>query len=256
MKSILEQAFYNLQNVSLWAWITMFVYIVSITAIYFFGLPFKKREKTNKFVTKTVSHGITNKTEKANVYNILYTEANAITLLGIMGILYIFVCLLVDKNIASIPIMFALSTGYSDMLDGLACKRHECHSKIGATLDPLRDRLAVIFLIFSLIHFIGITKYWYIPMFFVLVSELNIANIAIKARRNGKMLNSHGVGQQRQVFHLIMAEIILTSFFLLRLNTEEINITVFISSSIMAVASFFAWANYRSQYFNSYSTDK
>ncbi len=238
------QALRNSEDISIYTRIFLFIYLLSFMIVYKFGLPFKQTDK-RKFTTKKVSHGFNRKLEKAKVYTTLYTEANAITILGILGLTAMIFMIYKDIATNALPFLFAVSVAYSDLLDGDACKKWDCHSKAGEILDPLRDRLAAIVIFFAIFHNVGIHYYWALPAFGIILLEINTATISLSSRKKGRVLSSHGMGQIRQVVHLVCSEIILANLYLFEnasIRNQEIVLQLCLT--VMAMFSFFALKHY------------
>ena len=228
--------------------IVIVIYPLAMFTIYIMGLPFKKIDRRS-YTEKNVSHGIISTLRKVHVYDTYYTEANAITLIGVIGLIIILYLITTDTWTTTIPFLFLSAAVVSDLLDGKACKRHDCHSKIGAWLDPIRDRLTLVVIITSIVMTIGYDNLlWLIPVVYIAFFEIHIACIARNALRQKRVLNSHGAGEKRQVAHLIMIEILLVSYYMLPLGREIHEFITVLSLLIMAFASAYAFMHYKRLY--------
>jgi phosphatidylglycerophosphate synthase len=209
--------------------------------IHHLGLPFKKETK-RQYTTKKVSHGFSSELETAKVFNAFYTEANAITVLGIFGLIAMMIMIFTDTATNSLPILFAIAVMYTDLLDGLACKEWNCHSKIGEILDPIRDRLAVIVIFVAITYNVGIHYYWTIPAFVIFIFEIIIAKTSLSSRKRGKVLSSHGIGQIRQAVHLFCAELILIDIYITPEETTALTLQFLLT--VCGIASYLAMRHY------------
>lgn len=245
MKNIISQAWCSILAVPTNMWMMILVYTLSMIVVYVFGLPFKKTDR-RQYVEKNVSHGIVSTLTRVRVYNALYTEANAITLLGAIGLVVMLLMVLTNIHTATLPFIFLSAAVLSDLLDGKACKRHDCHSTIGALLDPLRDRLAILVIITSIVKTVGLGM-WLIPAMFILVFELGVAHVAAHSHKRGVVLNSHGPGEKRQVVHLIATWTLLVFFYLLTPPYALSSVTT-LATIVMASASLYAMFHYRKLY--------
>lgn len=229
-----------------YVWTTILGYTLSMIAVYIFGLPFKRTNRS-KYTQKDVSHGIASTLENVHVYDALYTEANVITFLGVIGLVAMVLMIVTDIHTATLPFLFLSTAVLSDFLDGKACKRHDCHSTIGTLLDPLRDRLAIIVMVTSIVKTVGL-GIWLIPAMFILVFELGVAHIATQAHEQGLVLNSHGPGEKRQVVHLIASWTLLIFFYLTTSSSTILSGTTTLATIVMAGASLYAMLHYKRLY--------
>jgi phosphatidylglycerophosphate synthase len=251
MEYIIQQALSSIGAIPVGIWIVLLLYSMSMFYVYLFGLPFKQIDRRT-YTEKDVSHGIVSTLQRVRVYNAWYTEANAITALGALGLIGMIYMSITETGVAAIPILFIIAAVHSDMLDGKACARWNCHSHIGAIIDPLRDRLAAIAVVITLTASLGTSIYWVVPIMVVILFELGVGAIAASARKFGKTLNSHGAGEQRQVAHLLAIETVLISVYWLKLSAQPLNITVAVATSIMALASIIAFVNYKRLHHENY----
>jgi phosphatidylglycerophosphate synthase len=246
MESIFNESLRSLADIRPGVWLLVLAYALLMCAVYIFGIPFKRRNAV--IDEKNVSHGIVSTLERVKVYDMWWTEANVITGLGAVGLLFMIYQSATNVATATIPVLFLVAAVLSDLLDGEACKRHECHSHIGAILDPLRDRLAGIAVIFALGFGLGLTPTWIMPLLFVVFFEVKIGQVALAARREGKTLNSHGAGEKRQIVHLIAVETILTSVYVVTPPIPAMQLVACVGLCTMSIASFIAYMNYRDIY--------
>jgi len=243
MENVINEAILSLHAIPVGIWVATMLYGLTMFCVYYFGLPFKNMDRRS-YIEKEVSHGIVSTMQKARVYDAWYTEANVITMLGVIGLVGMIWMTISYTYTEVTPVLFILAAVYSDLLDGKACARWNCHSHIGAIIDPLRDRLAAIAIVIVLIISLGFSIFWVLPISIVVLFELGVGSIAAKAHAIGKTLNSHGAGEQRQVVHLLMIEVLLITVYLLNSTTHTLIITAF-ATSIMACASMLAFVNYK-----------
>jgi len=234
---------HELATTPLHAWVLLTLYILMQFWVYWRGLGTDMR-KASRVRTKSVSHGITYETHEVSVYSSWYTEANAITGLGILGMLAIVLMALCDVEVVLIPIVFLLAQFVSDGLDGLAAKRWGCHSDIGAFLDTFRDRMALIAMGVCLFTHGSLTA-WVLPgILVVVIAELySIVHSTLIAMR-GLQLNSHGVGQIRQLVHIAMFGVTLNAMYLSTYHSETIATITSLAASGAASASLVAAIHY------------
>lgn len=248
MRTIYTQVVQHVQTVPLFVWGTLMLYGGVIWAIDRFGLPFKKHTTGGICQEKYVSHGIARTQERVPVYDLWYTEANAITVLGILGLIVSFGLVYHAIYEAAIPALFLIAAAYSDLMDGKTCLRWDCHSDIGALLDPIRDRLGIVLLFVCIVKEVGVHPFWIIPCMFLIAFEIGIAQIALVARERGVCLNSHGPGKQRQIVHIVMIAVMFISMYLLDLSGSAHVRTTMICTTIMSVASMLAFLHYKKRY--------
>lgn len=213
-------------------WLLFFLYTISIFVIYWFGFPDFMKTKSN-FLEKEISHGISkNDIALVKEYNKYITEANLITVLGIVGLLFAMALSITNEHTITIPFFFLTAVVISDWLDGLACVRHDCHSKIGAILDPMRDRLAIILLVVVLFNNVNIAPVW------ILVLALATAEIStvITVLSDIRKQYVHSLGKIRQAIHLVATFLILCVAYLPNLDRYIIPVAA-ISILIMTLAS-------------------
>jgi len=247
MENITLQAWCSMLTIPWYVWVTVLgMYPLSMIAIFVFGLPFKRADRRH-YTEKEVSHGIVSTLTKVRVYDAFYTEANAITLLGAIGLVAIFVMILTNVYTAIISFLFLSAAVLSDLLDGKASKRHDCHSTIGALLDPIRDRLAIIVIVTSIVKTVGLGV-WLIPALFVLVFEFGVAHVAAQSHKKGFVLNSHGPGEKRQVVHLITVCTLFIFFYTFVLPQHVLSDITTLAMIAMAGASLYAMLHYRKLY--------
>ncbi len=186
-------------------WLLFFLYTISLFAIYWFGLPAFLKTKSD-FEKKEISHGIkSSDTTLVKEYDKYITEANLITVLGIVGLLFAMVLSFNDKHTITIPFFFFSAVVISDWLDGLACTRHDCHSKIGAFLDPMRDRLAIILLAVVLFNNVNIAPVWILVLILAIIEISAIITVLSDIKKQ----YVHSSGKIRQAIHLIATFFIL-----------------------------------------------
>jgi len=192
-------------------WFLFFTYTATIVVIYWFGLPSFIKNKA-KFIEKPVSHGIiTDNPIVVREYDSYLTEANIITILGILGLLFATILAILNQYTITIPFFFITAVVISDWLDGLACIRHDCHSKIGEIIDPTRDRLAIILLITVLLLNNSSIHIWIMIIALAVIETLS----AIIVMLNKSKQFVHSPGKIRQAFHLISIFSILGSIYFL-----------------------------------------
>lgn len=214
-------------------WLLFFLYTISIFIIYWFGLPSFLKTKSS-FLEKEISHGITNNdTIRVKEYDKYLTEANLITVLGTLGLLFAIVLALIDKHTIIIPFLFFIAVVISDWLDGLACIKHDCHSKIGSILDPMRDRLAIILLTIVLLLNVNITSVWILISILVTIEILTVITVLSDKKKQ----YVHRSGKIRQAIHLLAVFSILCTIYLPYLDGYVIQMTN-MSIVLMVLASF------------------
>ncbi len=217
-------------------WTLFFLYTISMFIIYWFGLPSHFKKLNLPHHVYYVGHGILkDKISRVKVYYAIYTEANAITLLGMLGLLVTLVLIISESYTSLIPFLFFASVIISDWLDGEACLRHDCHSKIGAIIDPIRDRFAILVLIFGLFKNNELTLVVGLMVLTVLILEFLIAWPTIKSWFNTEKVKVYRTGKIRQGVHLAA---ILTIFFSIYFNVDLTGLIIF-ALSAMSLASLF-----------------
>ena len=201
ISNTLEQDYY--------LWLLFFLYTISLFVIYWFGFPSFLKTKSN-FTEKEISHGIA-KSDVTLVkeYDKYITEANLITILGIVGLLFTIVLAFNNKHTITIPFFFLVAVVISDWLDGLTCKRHDCHSKIGAILDPFRDRMAIILLAAVLFNNANIVSVWILISILVTIEILTVITVLSDKKKQ----YVHSSGKIRQAIHLIATFVILCTVY-------------------------------------------
>lgn len=214
----------------------LFLYTISMPLVYWFGLPLRKQ--SNVFSEQKVSHSIIGKGyEKVKVFDQFYTEANIITLIGLIGLFLIVI--LVYKGIQTeiIPFLFCSAVILSDWLDGKACTRHNCHSKLGAILDPMRDRFAIFVLIFTLLYSTNLDSTIILLLTIMLLVEIGIISDSFKHWSAHKEVFTHHTGKMRQAVHLVGIFSVFSFTFLF--SFIPIEIVVRIALFLMTIASVF-----------------
>ncbi len=215
-------------------WFLFFTYTAIMIVIYWFGLPKFIKNKAS-YIEKPISHGIvTDNPIMFREYDSYLTEANIITILGILGLVFATILAILNQYTITIPFFFITAVVISDWLDGLACIRHDCHSKIGAKLDPMRDRLAIILLVTVLLINESPYQVW---LMVIALGIIEISSAIIVILNKSKQF-VHSSGKIRQAFHLISILSILGSiYFLKTLSYDLSTIIVTISVAIMLTAS-------------------
>jgi len=227
-------------------WVALCAYTVLILVVYWFGIPQGQFDPRDMVGRKEVGHGLSIQTHTVNVYRSWWTEANAITGLGMVGMVVVIAMTLSEapEYRALIPILFVVAQVVSDGFDGLACKRWDCHSEIGAFLDAARDRMALIAVAICLVYDGNVT-WWVVPgLLTVVLSEGYIVVRGAAMLNEGRQLNSHGIGQMRQLIHLGAITGTLTLMYLSTLPPDIMEIVIELASATMGTASFIAAVHY------------
>ncbi len=242
---MLDLVLVKLLTVPTLAWVATLAYVLLQLAIWWWGLP--GTSHPTHTTRKDVSHGLRTSMERVNVYRAWYTEANVITALGLAGVAVI-VYLIITRNYGPlVPVLFMVAFGESDLLDGAAAKRHDCHTQIGEIIDPVRDRLALPVIGLAILCEIGLGA-WLIPAVALVAFEGDVLLSGRHATQAHTTLNAHGIGKARQAIHLAMIALLLVMYYIatdLTQGSEEI-LTVS-ALAMMAFASLLATIHYRRQ---------
>lgn len=87
-----------------------------------------------------VAHGFSLQKKRVRVYRRLFTRANAWTASGILCVVLYALFYTSDSYTSLIPLLVAY-TVVTDVLDGRSAEKWDAHTRLGAILDPIRDRL-------------------------------------------------------------------------------------------------------------------
>ncbi len=146
---------------------------------------------------------------KEKSYESVVTVPNIITFSGIVAIgFYTYGFLANSRWLLGIMLFLA---GLSDLLDGEVARRLYQKTRIGEFLDPLRDRLlllAVLANIFYITDFRLLILWGSFIVGFEVLTALN--NLFLVTPRNRKV---HIVGKLRQAAHLLLAGLVVLSFY-------------------------------------------
>lgn len=241
----------KIATVPFWSWEGWMPHVMAptllILAIYQFDIPFRG-ERTKPITTEYIGHGFSDKLDYSVVYGDKWTAANAITGLGIIGVVDMLYLVVSGTYQILIPFVLLWALGLSDALDGLAAKKHDCHSLWGALMDPARDRLVLAVLLLSIITQVGIGA-WVVPMLFMAKFELEIARLGAETRAlTGTGLSTHGPGKKRQVVHCIIVGVLFLTYFMLPVPEAYVADTTALAMFVMAVASYYAKVHYAHQF--------
>jgi phosphatidylglycerophosphate synthase len=239
-----------IEAVPTYGWILVGSYTLLIMAVYWFGIPNASADKRKAVGRKSVGHGLSLHTTNVTVYRAWWTEANVITGLGIVGMLLIMSITVTDVPMLNplIPLLFVLAQAVSDGLDGLACKRWDCHTDLGAFLDALRDRMAILAAILCIIYD-GSFTWWVAPgALVVMASELWICILGCMTLLRKRQLNSHGIGQARQLVHLGAIAFVITGMYLTTLSPNAVATLTALAALVMAPASAITAVHYHRAY--------
>jgi len=146
---------------------------------------------------------------KEKPYDALITIANIITFLGIIFIGIYVREFLSDSNRWVMFVSLFLA-GLSDLLDGEAARRLKQITRIGEFLDPLRDRLLLIAVLANILYIAEI-KYIFLVGLIVGCEILTaVCNLILLPPQKRKV---HIVGKLRQAAHLLLAGLVVLSFY-------------------------------------------
>lgn len=87
-----------------------------------------------------VSHGFSLRKQRVRVHTRLLTRANAWTASGIACTILYVVLAIAQQYVWLIPALVAFAM-FTDLADGRSAQKWDAHTRVGAWLDPLRDRL-------------------------------------------------------------------------------------------------------------------
>ena len=87
-----------------------------------------------------VAHGFSFEKRPVQLHNKVFTRANAWTSLGIASVVTYAVLLHLGRHLEIIPWLVICTIG-TDAVDGMSAAKWNAHTRLGALLDPLRDRL-------------------------------------------------------------------------------------------------------------------
>lgn len=145
---------------------------------------------------------------KEKSYESVVTVPNIITFSGIIAVgFYTYGFLASSRWLLGIMLFLA---GLSDLLDGEVARRLYQKTRIGEFLDPLRDRLlllAVLANIFYIVDFRLLILWGGLIVGFEILTALN--NLFLAPRS----LKVHLVGKLRQAAHLLLAGLVVLSFY-------------------------------------------
>lgn len=241
MQNVLDHVVINLTQVPSIVWWMLVLYLGLIVAVYLFGIPFKRTGASSTVSRAEVSH-IFGRKQEVVVSNAIYTEANVITTLGIFGQMVMVWIIVTETYTILLSIIFLIANVLVDGLDGMACSRYNCHSKLGEYLDPVNDRFAIIVIILVILLYRN--GYFLIPLVATVVCELVIIQTAREAYRLNIPHSSVGAGQVRQVVHLVTVEIILVTYGVSRINTTVTSWIIFFALLCLVGGSLYASFHY------------
>lgn len=159
------------------------------------------------------------------------TIPNIITVGGIVSIIIYVVAYIKDNVILAATMLLLIIL--SDALDGFLARRLNQASRLGAFLDPLRDRLLFIAILGNLISLKGVKFIINLEMAIIIAAEIGIATTAlIIYAKSGIQIKVHLIGKLRQFGHIIFMGIIISGAY----YKEIINPKIAFQS--MAILSF------------------
>jgi phosphatidylglycerophosphate synthase len=216
---------------------------VLIVGVWWFGLP--GTSPGVALITREVSHGI-GKPELVTVSRKVWTAANVVTGLGLLGMLDAVHLIGTGGNVQMVPIIYVWAWLISDGLDGATAKRHNCHSVVGAIIDPVRDRCGLVGIVLSLVLYAE-PGYWLMPAIGVGIVEFMIGLQGRQAQCMDTVLNTHGMGKVRQGMHILAGVTVLTVLFLIHSSPEVESLIIAVSFCVMLFGSGLALMQYKAQ---------
>ncbi|HWP61732.1 MAG TPA: CDP-alcohol phosphatidyltransferase family protein [Candidatus Paceibacterota bacterium] len=130
------------------------------------------------------------------MHNRIMTRANAWTVSGILCVVAYTFSYLTDTYTKSIPllVMYVIAT---DLVDGQSAAKWDAHTRLGAFLDPFRDRLLIAALLFNILLFPDANR------LFLLLSTTAIlaTEMAIAIGNSIQLVAVHLIGKLRFGIH-------------------------------------------------------
>ena len=163
------------------------------------------------------------------------TWPNLITVLGILGIgVYVWAYL---NNVGPLVFPLIVFVGLTDFFDGVLARRTGQVSRLGAILDPIRDKLALAAILGNIAYLYKVGQVL-IPVALLVLFEIGASTVVL-SRKDPQLPNT--AGKVRGFSHFTAAAIIVFSSYHLRfLGIKGVTIIV----SAMAAFSIAAFVGY------------
>ncbi|MCF8038872.1 MAG: CDP-alcohol phosphatidyltransferase family protein [Desulfohalobiaceae bacterium] len=172
----------------------------------------------------------------------LFNPPNCVTLSG-FGFIFLYVLAAGNQQLG-----FALAclflAGFSDVADGYLAKKTGNITVLGAILDPLRDRVLFLALIWHLILLQGLSLLLCWQFFLILIFEALIVLVNIVWFRIHERIFVHVLGKTRQLVNVLffVALVVGLSLDMMPITTQQIKAMFLIPAgfSLLALMSYAA----------------
>lgn len=155
------------------------------------------------------------------------TIPNIITFLGIITVgFYTYGFLTGSRWLLGIMLFLA---GLSDMLDGIAAWKLQQKTRLGEFLDPFRDRLLLLAVLANIFYIDGIKCIFWGGMMVCYELLIVVCNFGLFPSKRKKV---HIVGKLRQAAHLLLAGLVVLSFYFKDILHSVVNISFHFSSDL------------------------
>ncbi len=138
----------------------------------------------------------------------IVTIPNFITFLGITAVgFYTYGFLTNSRWLLGIMLFLA---GLSDLFDGIAARRLKQRTRLGEFIDPLRDRFLLVAVLVNILYVAGIKYIFLVGLIVVYEISTAVCNLVLLLSQKRKV---HLVGKLRQAAHLLLAGLVILSFY-------------------------------------------
>ncbi len=173
------------------------------------------------------------------VKNDILTWPNLATLLGIVGVGFYVYQFTANVYMHLIPVTVFLIV-LSDMLDGLLARRLDQHTRFGKFIDPLRDSLFFVAIMFNIVIAVDMDTITG-PFAIVVVMSMMIVVQNILCSKLGVAV--HTIKKLRQTVNVIAASIFVTQTYWL--TTEYVSVLNLVYAIILTSIVSFIWVAVR-----------